>query len=212
MAKFLALLLSLIIGLFSFYNLSIGAFNNFFQNELHYFFLGGMVFSMAILLRFEKKFEFYSTFEHELTHNLWAIFFFKKPTGFRVNEDGTGLFQWIGAGKFSKVFILLAPYFFPTACFLWLPFYEICKEEYYWLYFMLMGIFFGYHLISTYQEIGIHQTDITENGIVYSFIVITCLFVFFHGVVLSLVSEGYEGVYNFVIGTNMQLVKNLLWA
>lgn len=208
MAKSLAFLIVVPFGLLSFYSIFVSFSSSFNLNLFQYFFLGGMVFSIFIISKYEKKFEFYSTFEHELTHNLWAMIFLKKPTGFRVNEDGTGLFQWTGASKFSSIFIYLAPYFFPTACFLWLPFYVMCKEEYYWFYFLMMGIFFGYHLMSTYQEIGTHQSDITANGIIYSYILITCLFVVFHGIILTHLIGGFKEVINFLFYNNLNLFKS----
>lgn len=208
MIKIIVLVITVIIGLLcglNFFALIKNAEYNFGMDQ--YFFLGGMTFSLYIVYRYEKKIEFYSTFEHELTHNLWAMLFFKKPVGFQVNKDGTGLFQWTGSSKLSSIFILLAPYFFPTACFLWLPFHVMCKEEYYWFYFMMMGIFFGYHLMSTYQEIGAHQSDITTNGIFYSYTVILALFIVFHGIILTHMLNGFIGVKDFLITHNIEIVK-----
>ena len=42
-------------------------------------FLGGTVVSGIICYLFSRRLEFFSTFEHELTHNVWAMLFFKKP-------------------------------------------------------------------------------------------------------------------------------------
>ena len=153
MTKTIVLLLALPLGILSTFNL-VHVFGDFIQDLdlFHYFFLGGCLFSLVVVAKYKQKLEFFSTFEHELTHNIWAMLFFRKPMGFHVNTDGSGLFQWEGGSKFSKIFILLSPYFFPTACYLWLPFHVMCKEEYYWFYFMMMGIFFGMTFYTITQE------------------------------------------------------------
>jgi hypothetical protein len=140
MTKTIVLLLALPLGISCAFNL-IHVFGDFVNglDLFHYFFLGGAVFSLFVVAKFKQQLEFFSTFEHELTHNIWAMLFFIKPMGFHVNTDGSGLFEYRNGGnKFSEIFISLSPYFFPTACYLWLPFHVMCKEEYYWFYFMMM--------------------------------------------------------------------------
>ena len=81
----------------------------------NYMFLLGTIAFFILYFLLSNKLQYFSTFEHELTHNIWALLFFKKPRGFHVNTDGSGLFEWSGSsGLLSKLFILLSPYFFPT--------------------------------------------------------------------------------------------------
>ena len=159
-----------------------------------YYFLAGFTLSALVVIKFQDKITFYSTFEHELTHNIWALLFLKKPSGFHVNSDGSGLFEYYPGSKFSRIFILLAPYFFPTACFLWLPFLIICKEEYYNFYFAMMGIFLGYHFIDTFLEAKPYQTDISTNGLVYSYSVLILLYIVFNGIIFSTLYNGFDGI------------------
>ena len=209
MTKTFVLILAMPLGILSAVNL-VNIFRDFMQglDVFHYFFLGGGVFSLYVVSKFRRKLEFFSTFEHELTHNIWAMLFFRKPMGFHVNTDGSGLFQWQEGSKFSNIFILLSPYFFPTACYLWLPFHVMCKEEYYWFYFMMMGIFFGYQVMSTIQETGTHQTDITSNGILYSYMTFIPLYIVFHGIILAHLNNGFEGIADFIYFDN---VENFEW-
>ena len=211
MTKTIVLLLALPLGILSTFNL-VHVFGDFIQDLdlFHYFFLGGCLFSLVVVAKYKQKLEFFSTFEHELTHNIWAMLFFRKPMGFHVNTDGSGLFQWEGGSKFSKIFILLSPYFFPTACYLWLPFHVMCKEEYYWFYFMMMGIFFGYQVMSTIQETGSYQTDITSNGILYSYVTFIPLYIVFHGVILSHLNNGFSGISDFIYYDNVENVQYLI--
>ncbi|MDG1796930.1 MAG: M50 family metallopeptidase [Flavobacteriales bacterium] len=176
---------------------------NIFNNlNTHFFFLIGTSFSLIILLFFKTRFNFFSTFEHELTHNIWAMVFFRKPRGFHVNNDGSGLFEYEAGSRFSNVFILLSPYYFPTACFMWLPFYIVWKEQYYWFYFLMMGIFFGYHVMSTIQETGSYQSDITSNGVFYSYLIFIPLYVIFNGIILAHLDNGFSGVIDFLYVNN----------
>mgnify|MGYP006135399681 FL=1 len=103
----------------SLYNILIDISSNL---NTHFFFLAESLFSLVFLLLFKRILNFFTTFEHELTHNIWAMLFFRKPMGFHVNNDGSGLFEYEPGGRFSNKFILLSPYYFPTACFLWLLF------------------------------------------------------------------------------------------
>lgn len=211
MARFIVLFISLPLGISCAFNL-IDVFGGFLGNlnTSHYFFIGGTLFSLYVVAKFHKQLDFFSTFEHELTHNIWAMLFFRKPMGFHVSTDGSGLFEYSSGGKFSNIFISLAPYFFPTACFLWLPFHVMCKEEFYWFYFMMMGIFFGYQVMSTIQETGSYQTDITSNGILYSYATFIPLYVVFHGVILSHLNNGFNGVADFLYYGHLENVQWLL--
>lgn len=211
MTKTIVLLLALPLGILSTFNL-VHVFGDFIQDLdlFHYFFLGGCLFSLYVVAKFKTQLEFFSTFEHELTHNIWAMLFFRKPMGFHVNTDGSGLFEYNGGSKFSNIFIYLSPYFFPTACYLWLPFHVMCKEEYYWFYFMMMGIFFGYQVMSTIQETGSYQTDITANGILYSYVTFIPLYIVFHGVILSHLNNGFSGISDFIYYDNVENVQYLI--
>jgi len=211
MARFIVLLISLPLGISCAFNL-IHVFDDFLGhlNTFHYFFIGGLLFSLFIVAKFRRQLEFFSTFEHELTHNLWSMLFFRKPKGFHVNTDGSGLFEYNSGSKISNIFITLAPYFFPTACFLWLPFHVMCKEEFYWFYFMMMGIFFGYQVMSTIQETGSYQTDITSNGILYSYATFIPLYVVFHGIILAHLNNGFSGVADFIYYDNLENAQSLL--
>lgn len=212
MTKTIVLLLALPLGILSTFNL-VHVFGNFVQglDLFHYFFLGGVLFSLFVVAKYRQKLEFFSTFEHELTHNIWAMIFFIKPMGFHVNTDGSGLFEYRGGGsKFSEIFISLSPYFFPTACYLWLPFHVMCKEEYYWFYFMMMGVFFGYQVMSTIHETGSYQTDIKLNGVLYSYFTFIPLYIIFHGIIIAHLNNGFEGIADFLYYDNVANIQYLI--
>jgi hypothetical protein len=157
--------------------------------------IGGL-FSAILVAAKRTKLEFFTTFEHELTHNIWALLFFMKPVGFHVNEDGSGLFQYIpkNSNIFKALLITLSPYFFPTACFLWLPFYIFWAENWHPLYFTFMGIFFGYHIVSSFHETKPYQSDITQFGKIFSYAIILPLYIIFNGAILVFITNGFSGI------------------
>lgn len=161
-------------------------------------FLAGTVVSGILCLLFARRLRFFMVFEHELTHNIWALLFLKKPRGFHVNPDGSGQFQFSGrTSTISELFISLGPYFFPTITVLLILASPIVKEGLMEIYFLAIGITYGYHLSSTVKETHLRQTDISENGYFTSFNLIISLNLLTNGLVLAFINGGWGcvGVY-----------------
>lgn len=150
------------------------------------------------------------TFEHELTHAVVALIFFRRVTGFVVKRSGGAVSHQGGfGGQFGTDCIGLAPYILPlfTAFSVigrpfvpstWFPWYDG------WI-----GATFGYHLWSTMEEIReswtkrsfvsagtgeITQTDIARRGYVYSAIFIATFTFALHGLLIALLLKGWHGV------------------
>ena len=119
---------------------------------------------------------------HELTHALWGLLFFARPSDLTVTASG-------GSVKLSKtnLLITLAPYFFPfytfvvivcalvTAAFLRpLPCLPL------WLF--LIGFTWAFHVLFTVETLGRRQPDVKAYGRVFSW-----TFIFLVNVVLVLV-------------------------
>jgi hypothetical protein len=150
------------------------------------------------------------TFEHELTHAVAALMFFRRVTGFVVKrKGGTVSYQEGFGGRLANDFIGLAPYILPLFTALsivgrffvpatWFPWYDG------WI-----GVTFGYHIWSSIEEIGgawtkrkfvsagtgeVTQTDIARRGYVYSAIFIAAFSLAIHGVLLAVLTQGTAGV------------------
>ena len=170
----------------------------------NYMFLLGTIAFFILYSLLSNKLQYFSTFEHELTHNIWALLFFKKPRGFHVNTDGSGLFEWSGSsGLLSKLFILLSPYFFPTITMFLILLSLIIKDGFISIFFLVIGISFGYHIVSTVKEMHLEQTDITENGYFTSFNTIVLMSLIMNGVVIAFINNGYNGIAEFFISAYM---------
>lgn len=105
---------------------------------------------------------------HELTHALWGLLFFARPSDISVGESG-------GSVRLSKtnMLITLAPYFFPfytfvvivcalaTAAFLHpLPCLPL------WLF--LIGFTWAFHVLFTLETLGRRQPDVKAYGRIFS--------------------------------------------
>ena len=116
---------------------------------------------------------FFSTFEHELTHAVFAWLCFHKVTRFEAsvgrkrssdleNENYLGVVHLTG----SNWLISIAPYFSPT---LLLPFYLVALLNPPPVFLVLAGMICAYHITSTYRETGLHQTDLKRVGYLFTF-------------------------------------------
>lgn len=126
-------------------------------------FLLGTLIGIVFWKIFGKKLSFFAVFEHELTHMLVGLIFFKKPKGLWVDERSGA--TYIG-GNF---FVTLAPYYFPTFSYLILPLYFIIKPTFYSNFFVILGFITGYHILSTIQEAHPQQPDLLRYSLAFSY-------------------------------------------
>ena len=162
-----------------------------------------------------RKMSYLSTFEHELTHALVALFFFRRIHKFIVTSKQGGQVQYSGnfGGEFGNLLIGLAPYYLPTYSLIailvrpalpagWFPWFDI-----------FIGAILAFHVFSTPEEIKLAWTkrsfagagdkrktksDIGNVGYIFAFLVITGFGVFLIGLSLQLIGSGYGGTWPFL--------------
>ena len=162
-----------------------------------------------------RKLPVISTFEHELTHALVALFFFRRIHKFVVTRNRGGQVQYSGnfGGEFGNLVIGLAPYFLPTFTLIsalvrpflpagWFPWFDV-----------FIGFTLAYHFLTNIQETrqswtkrsfpgaGDHQktkSDIGKVGYIFAFLVIPGFGLFLYGIILCLISSGYHGLWLFL--------------
>lgn len=154
---------------------------------LRYFFYGFGVFIPLWIIWWRKR-SFFSTFEHELTHLLVGILFFKRPHGFAVSESEGGIVSLYG-GNFL---ITLAPYFLPTFTYILLPFYLIIDPKLHLYYFAVLGFLTSYHIFSTIQEFSYKQSDIVKSGRVFSTFFLISANIFVYGFLIAFIIGGFR--------------------
>jgi len=168
-----------------------------------------------------KKIHVISTFEHELTHALVALLFFRRIHKFIVTSKRGGQVQYSGnfGGEFGTLLIGLAPYYLPTFTLIavmvrpflptgWFPWFDV-----------FIGGTLAFHICSTPEEtkhawtkrtftgVGDNQktrSDIGKVGYIFAFLVIVGFGLFLLGLVLQMICTGYSGTWPFLkhVGKN----------
>jgi hypothetical protein len=179
-----------------------------FNNPVHLSFIISFTLSTILFFLFLKDGAYISIFEHELTHNLWAILTLNKPTGFHIEEYKGGLFEYKGRGNFL---ITLSPYFFLTLSFLVLPLFLFIQPSYFKYFIIILGIFTGFHTSTTLKEIGLKQPDLQAYGLLFSFIVIILGNILCYGIILAFITGSWIEVKEFLIGGVKELYNFIIY-
>jgi hypothetical protein len=109
---------------------------------------------------------------HELTHVIWTWAFWGKVKKFKAGAGG-------GHVVVTRVnfLITLAPYFFPFYVALVVLGFVVGDAIWNWtpylpLFHVLVGAAYGFHVTLTAHALQTHQTDITDQGYLFSGVVI----------------------------------------
>ena len=111
------------------------------------------------------------TFEHELTHAIFALVTLHRVTDFHASYKKGGHIQYIGGE--GNWLITISPYIFPTLLFFMILFFPYLKDQD-WVW-GIFGVIFAFQYLSTYREIHAKQSDLQKVGFPFAAIVIpTC--------------------------------------
>lgn len=129
---------------------------------------------------------FLDTLEHELTHGLVGLLFLRPPSALHVTGREGGHIRLKG----SNWLISLAPYLLPlgavTAALLKL----IVNEKHAGIVLMIALFLYGVFISRLMSELHPNQTDLTENGLLHSYLVV----ILFHLLLLPTVIFLASGV------------------
>ena len=111
-------------------------------------------------------------FGHELTHALWVWLMGGRVSRFRVGRDGGHILT-----DKNNFLIALAPYFFPLYSILVLALYGVGSlfadiQPYGTVLYALIGITWAFHFTFTCWMIPQNQSDLRDNGTIFSLVVI----------------------------------------
>lgn len=131
----------------------------------------GFALWIAIFSLFPRPVRTY-IFAHELTHALWGLLMGASITQFKVHEDH-------GSVVLSKTnfLITLAPYFFPLYTVIVIAAYCLLRifynvERFFLLWLALVGVTWGFHLTFTVSALLQRQSDIRQQGRLFSYVII----------------------------------------
>ncbi|HMJ90181.1 MAG TPA: M50 family metallopeptidase [Candidatus Acidoferrum sp.] len=133
--------------------------------------VGGAGCWLAIFLLLPKPMLLY-VFGHELTHAIWTWLFGGRVKKFKVTGKGGHVVI-----TRSNFLIALAPYFFPLYVVFVILFFILGHLIWNWTRYLpwfhfFIGAAYGFHITLTWHVLKTRQTDITDQGYVFSGVVI----------------------------------------
>ncbi|MCX7945202.1 MAG: M50 family metallopeptidase [Deltaproteobacteria bacterium] len=164
--------------LIAIYNIIITLANSYKKN---WHFLLGILAGIIFFPLLNKR-RFIRTFEHEMTHLLFAKLFFGKIKELNVNAEGEGYVEYTA---YPNPFIRLSPYFFPLFSAVIAILIPLLNPTFSKYFFIATGFFLINHLFSSTAEIFSLQPDIKQEGIVFSLIFISFFLIFIYGIIIS---------------------------
>lgn len=138
---------------------------------------------------------FFSTFEHELTHAVFAWITFKRVTGLIATWNEGGSCRVEGGQNWL---IFIAPYFFPTLMLVPIALSFVVKREYFESVEILLGAVMAYHMTSTYVETHRGQTDLQETSFLFAFLFLPAANVMIYGAALIYFVRGANDASDYV--------------
>jgi len=155
--------------------------------------IGGYFLAWTYIFKKPVWGSWFSTFEHELTHVLFAWMTLHRAKISKVTHSDGGYMTYQGMGNWL---IMLSPYFFPTFSFLLIlahVFFGFSEL----IYQAVLGVSVSYHAISTYHETHKGQTDLQESGLVFSWCVLPGLNLYFYLLILATLEIGFASISEF---------------
>ncbi|HCC44597.1 MAG TPA: hypothetical protein DEQ32_09385 [Gammaproteobacteria bacterium] len=160
--------------------------------------IGFAAYILAWLVYFKKDSagSFFSTFEHELTHAVFAWITFKRVSGLFVDWRAGGYCKIDGGMNWL---IYIAPYFFPTLMIVPIALSFIVKREYFEAVQFLLGAVLAYHVTSTYEETHTGQTDLQETSFLFALLFLPTANIMIYGTALIYFVRGYADASDYVV-------------
>jgi hypothetical protein len=109
---------------------------------------------------------------HELTHAVWVWLFGGRVKRFKVSSEGGHVVV-----TRTNFLIALAPYFFPFYAVLVVLIFVACHFFWDWRtylvwFHLLLGVAYAFHVTLTLHVLETRQSDITQQGYLFSAVVI----------------------------------------
>jgi len=148
------------------------------------------------LMIFKRRFagSLFSTFEHELTHALFAWLTFKRVVGLRATWNSGGVCEIEG----ENWLIYIAPYFFPTLLIAPILVSGLSGYGLDWFIDIAFGSIMAYHMTSTYIETHRDQTDLKETSFLFAFLFLPAANVMIYSCALIYYLQGFDQMTNYI--------------
>ncbi|MBR5892830.1 MAG: hypothetical protein IKZ37_04245 [Bacteroidaceae bacterium] len=170
----------------------------------YWWFVAGVVLIFLADKYTSKNNSILKTFHHETTHLFVGIVTFRKILNFKVDIFG-GLVASAGKRWMYEV-DALAPYCLPLAAYVVMFFGFFFANDMTHILTIMLGIAYGFHLLcikedfGSWKQLGIHQTDINQFPLLFSYMYILCFWLFNTAIILLSIRIDIYEAYKYILG------------
>ena len=147
----------------------------------------------AWFLIFRRQFagSYFSTFEHELTHALFAWTTLHRVTGLTVTWRDGGVCTYEGSGG-GNWLITIAPYWFPTLVWPTILATHLLHPAHSEVLNILTGVAIAYHVTSTWRETHRKQPDLQKTTFTFAAMFLPTANLLVYGTILLIATTGAD--------------------
>ncbi len=157
--------------------------------------MGGYIVLKFIPFFFRNE-KWLQTTSHEMTHAVVGMMFFHKIHSLQAGE-GEGVVSHSGR-RFGQIFISLAPYCLPIFTFAMLFLRLLGDNKSLYIFDIIIGVTLAFHIGCFAKQTGSHQTDISEQGFLRSYLFILTAWVFNASIILLSIRKGIIGAFTYL--------------
>ena len=117
------------------------------------------------------------TFSHELSHTVVSMLFLRRIHSFSATT-GEGAITHSGRIQFGQIFIALAPYCLPIFTYALLFLRLLGAQKSLYIFDIMIGFTFAFHLLCFWRQTGSHQTDIRSVGYLRAYLFLIWAWIF----------------------------------
>ena len=148
----------------------------------------------ALFFHGNQEYAFIETFSHELAHAIVSMALFQMPQSFTVDPKSR---KAVVVTHSRSPFMFLAPYYLPLFTIPFLVLKPIVLPQFHCLVDFFIGFTLCFHYVIFLKDFRLRQTDITEPGTVFSFVVTIFLNILFLVVILCVVINCYSCILDY---------------
>lgn len=171
--------------------------------------VGMGLFAVPLFLRRKAPdFGFWATFEHEMTHILFALMTFHPVRSMQATDGDGGIVSYTGNGNWL---ITISPYFFPTFPLLVGVIALAFPPSLKLLGVGGVGFALAWHLVATFSETHAKQTDLHKVGFLFTVVFLPGISLFCLVVVMAIAHRGSSGPAWFLARFSSNVIKAFPW-
>lgn len=145
-------------------------------------------------------------FTHELCHTVVSLAFLQRIHSFSA-DSSKGRVSYSGSGA-GDIFVSLAPYCLPLFTYMFMLLRLLSDPQYLYIFDILIGITFAFHIRCWRAQTGMHQSDITDQGTFRAFAFIIAAWIFNASVVLITIRSSVVDAFAEIFASYWESIKS----